>query len=642
MKITLQKLAVKNFKGIQDKTFEPKGNDVRISGQNASGKTTLADAFFWCLFGKDSSGQAQFSIKPVDEAGRDIHNLETVVEAVLSIDGKDMVLRKRFEERWVRSRGSAKKDFQGHTTDHFIDDVPLKKKDYDARVAELFSLEQFNLVTNPAAFNSLHWTKRREILLSMCAEVRPTDVAGSDEGMKGFLAKLDGTSLDDFKAKLKSQQTEINKELKEIPVRIQEHQNTLQSAQAPDQAKKKSLDYHLKESREKLRQLENNERLSALHVRRNEIKVAILEKQAAAGPGVAEQRKPLVEQIEKKGQQLREINNRIQALQDEIARDENRNRLSREALEAMRKEWQQIKAREYDGSESCPTCGQALPADQVADSLAKFNQAKANDLKSNEAKGREIAQGTISRQNAIDAAKAKIDDQQQIADRLKKEIDLLDQEYADVQPVPVDTAELDQEMVRVDAEIEAIKSGDHIQERDLKQKIFDLEKQMQEWNTIDADYRSAQKSSDRVKDLEAQEKKLAAAYENLEADLFLAERFTVRQAEMVEEKANELFSLVKWRLFNQQINGGIDQTCVATYKGVPYPDLNTGAKVQIGLDIINALSEHFDLSCPIWLDNRESVTWLPDVTAQVISLEVVERTDKELSINIQDKGEKAA
>jgi DNA repair exonuclease SbcCD ATPase subunit len=631
MKIKLQNLYIQNFKGIPEFNIVAAGENLSITGQNASGKTTVADAFSWCLFGKDSNGQAQFSIKPLDEAGQDIHNLETVVEAILSIDGRDMSLRKRFEEKYTKARGSAKKEFQGHTTDHFIDGVPLKKKDYDARVADLFSLEQFNLVTNPAAFNALHWTKRREILLSMCDTVQPDDVAGSDKDLKPFLDKLNGSSLDDFKARLKSQQKEINDELKEIPVRIQEHQNTLQSAKAPDQAKKKSLDYNLKEAREKLRQIENNERLSALQVRRNEINAAILEKQSAAGPGIEEQRKPIREQIEKKGQQLRDVKNRIQSLQDEITRDENRNRLSREALETMRTEWQQIKAREYDGSESCPTCGQDLPAEKIADAVAKFNQDKARDLKQNEEKGREIAAGTTGRQNAIDAAKAKIGDQQKIADRLKKEIDRLDQEYADVQPVAVDTREMDQELVNVDAEIEAIKSGSGIQGRDIKAKIEKLEIEIEYWNQADADYRSAQKSGDRVKELEAQEKKLAAAYETLEADLFLAERFTVRQAEMIEDKANELFSLVKWKLFDNQINGGVSETCVATYRGVPYPDLNTGARVQVGLDIINTLSRHYDLVAPVWLDNRESVTWLPEIDAQVISMKVVDRRDKDFN-----------
>jgi DNA repair exonuclease SbcCD ATPase subunit len=628
MKITLQKLTVKNFKGIKGQTFEPNGKNATISGQNASGKTTLADAFFYCLFGKDSAGSAQFSIKPLDHEGSDIHNLETTVEIVLNVDGKGVALKKRFTEKWVKARGSAKKEFQGHTTDHFIDGIPLKKKEYDERVAAIFDLSKFNLVTNPTALNNMHWKDRRDILLSMCDTVADADVIASDPDLEGM--NLPG-DINDHVAKLKAEQKEINKELQEIPVRIQENQDVAVAAQKPDEQKKKNLDYRLNEAREKLRQIQSNERVSALQVRLNEIRAEIMEKKSAAGSGIEGQRKPIREQIEKKGQQLREIKARTADLEDQVRQDENRNRLSREALESMRKEWQQIKAREYDGSESCPTCGQGLPEDQIQAAVEKFNQAKARDLAANVEKGREIARGTTSRQNAIDDAKNKIADQHDIAQRIKSEIDRLDKEYAGMQPAAVDTADLDREFVKVEEEIKAIKNGSSIQECDTLATIAELEKQTSDWQEKEAAYKAAQKAGDRVKDLGAQEKALAAKYEDLEAKLFLAEKFISRQAELIEENANKLFSLVKWKLFNTQINGGVEPTCVATYQGVPYPDLNTGAKVQIGLDIINTLSRHFDLSCPIWVDNRESVTWLPEVDAQVISLAVVERMDKDFN-----------
>jgi DNA repair exonuclease SbcCD ATPase subunit len=642
MKITLQKLAVKNFKGIQDMTIEPNGNDVRISGQNASGKTTLAGAFFYCLFGKDSAGSAQFSIKPLDHDGSDIHNLETTVEIVLSIDGKDVALKKRYTEKWVKSRGSAKKEFQGHTTDHFIDGLPLKKKEYDDRVAALFDIDKFNLVTNPAALNAMHWKDRRDILLSMCGNVTTEDVAASDPDLEKLAAMLKDQSIDDHIKRIKAEQKDINKELTEIPVRIQENQNAAQAAPAPSQQAKKSLDYRMTQAREKLQQVRNNERLSALQVQLNEIKSEIIDRKNQSGVGVSEAREMIRKEIDKLGQQHREVKARIDGLQDLIDRDERRNQISREALEAMRKEWHEIRSREYDGSETCPTCGQDLPEDQVADAVAKFNQAKARNLKENEERGRELAQGITRRQNHIDEGKAKIEDQQKLADQIKAQIDTKDKEYADVQPVAVDTSDLDKKAAAIEAEIDAIKSGSNIREKDLVAEIQKIEAELTAWQETDAAHKAAKKAGDRVKELEAQEKKLAAAYEALEADLFLAEKFVTRQAEMIEENVNSRFDLVKWKLFATQINGGIDQTCVATYQGVPYPDLNTGAKVQIGLDIINMLSRHFDLVAPVWLDNRESVTWLPETDAQMITLAVTPGHEK-LKIDIIDnKGEKAA
>ena len=65
MKITLISLVLENFKGIQKFEFVPDGKSTAVFGTNASGKTTIADAYYWLLFGKDSSGAANFDVKTI-------------------------------------------------------------------------------------------------------------------------------------------------------------------------------------------------------------------------------------------------------------------------------------------------------------------------------------------------------------------------------------------------------------------------------------------------------------------------------------------------------------------------------------------------------------------------------------------------
>jgi len=38
-------------------------------------------------------------------------------------------LKKIYYENWVKERGAAEKTFKGHTTDYFIDEVPVKKSE---------------------------------------------------------------------------------------------------------------------------------------------------------------------------------------------------------------------------------------------------------------------------------------------------------------------------------------------------------------------------------------------------------------------------------------------------------------------------------------------------------------------------------
>ena len=143
----------------------------------------------------------------------------------------------------------------------------------------------------------------------------------------------------------------------------------------------------------------------------------------------------------------------------------------------------------------------------------------------------------------------------------------------------------------------------------------------------------ARAQRDRVKELQAREKELARQFEASEQTLYLIDQFQRLKIGALEESINTNFSLVRWKMFDNQINGGLTETCVCTVDGVPYSDLNNAAKVQAGMDIIGAMAEHYDFYPPVWVDNRESIVRLPEMQQQVISL-VVSEPDKELRIEV--------
>lgn len=126
--IRLKRFEIRNFKGIRELKIDFNNLDTNIYGRNASGKTTIADAFSWLFFNKDSSGAADFNIKTLDANNEALHNLEHSVEAVLSFNGNEVVFKKIFKEKYTKQRGSSQATFTGHTTDYFVDDVPKKRK----------------------------------------------------------------------------------------------------------------------------------------------------------------------------------------------------------------------------------------------------------------------------------------------------------------------------------------------------------------------------------------------------------------------------------------------------------------------------------------------------------------------------------
>jgi len=109
----------------------------------------------------------------------------------------------------------------------------------------------------------------------------------------------------------------------------------------------------------------------------------------------------------------------------------------------------------------------------------------------------------------------------------------------------------------------------------------------------------------------------------LEGETFLMEKFIVAKVNLLEDKINSKFALARFKLFEIQINGGITETCVTLFDGVPYGSgLNTGAEINVGLDIVRTLSQHYGVQAPIWIDHAESVTEILDPGSQTIKLSV--------------------
>ena len=105
MRMTLQEMRIANFKGIRSLTVTFGSDSTAISGMNGTGKSSIADAFSWVLWNKDSHGNApgsdNFHEKPLDERGNEIHNLDTTVELLCTLEPreKQIILLRYFRDK---------------------------------------------------------------------------------------------------------------------------------------------------------------------------------------------------------------------------------------------------------------------------------------------------------------------------------------------------------------------------------------------------------------------------------------------------------------------------------------------------------------------------------------------------------------
>jgi len=170
MRLIIEKLKIRNFKGLREQDIEFNELSTTICGENGTGKTTVVDAFNWLLFEKDSKGRTQFEIKTL-ENGEPIHGLEHSVEGMFKVDGRQLKLKKVYKEVWTKRKGDDQETFTGHEIERFVNDVPVKKMEYESKINELIDEKIFQLLTDPLYFSQkLHWKDRRKILFELAGE----------------------------------------------------------------------------------------------------------------------------------------------------------------------------------------------------------------------------------------------------------------------------------------------------------------------------------------------------------------------------------------------------------------------------------------------------------------------------------------
>ena len=644
MNIQIDRISLRNFKGITSLEVNF-GQETNIFGDNATGKTTLFDAFLWVLFGKDSLNSTAFEIKALDEQGQEAHNLEHSVEVALSVAGRPMVLRRVFMEKWTKPRGKAKKEFSGHTTDFYIDGVPLKEKDYQGRMKGLIDEGVFRLLTDRRYFNEvLGWKDRREILLTVCGDVSAEEIINGNPDLAGLTNLLSGATVEDAKKIIAAKKKDINESLEKIPTRIDEATKAKVDVRAdiglvPGMiASKEEIKAGLEA---KLTDARNGGALSAKRIELNNATAEIQEARNKFNQDMSILLGPLNKDLDGIQAKIRELRARETTSRSTITISQSDIETYERELVRLREEWNAIDGQTINVDCTCPNCGQAIPECQVQAAREKHNAAKAEHLAGIEARGKERAAKIAEYKARIDAANKDLDVIiTELAEAAAREAELQKQ-IAETRAQQPDLSSLESKKAAIQAEIDNITESGQGLVNGIETELWAVQAEIKAL-TADLNKVDSNKTQDkRIKDLEAEEKKLAAEYEKVEADLFLIEKYIRCKVEALESRINAKFKLARFKMFSDQINGGLQEVCETTLNGVPYSSMNNAGRVQVGLDIIKTLQEHYGIVCPCWIDNRESIVELPDMAGQVISL-IVSEPDKTLRIETQPQTKKAA
>ena len=640
MKLT--KLELLNFKGL--KAFKINFNgDVIIRGDNATGKTTVFDSVCWLLFGKDSLDRADFEIKTLD-GGEPIHKVNHEVTGTFTLDeGGTVELKRVYREKYSSPRGG-EVTMTGHTTDYFVDGVPKKEKEYKEIVNSLVDENIFKLITNPLYFNETYsWQNRRKLLLEMCGDISDEDVIAEYSELKALTDILSGHSVDDHRKVVAVKKAAINKELDMIPVRIDEALRGKPTIDTPRdvliqeislatttletlEADKALLvnGHAVVDTRAELRDVQRR-----LIARESELQMEY-KKQSALKSNEYDM---VVSELNNLSSKVESTKHRLDTSNRDIQRIES-------VIDELMHQRQQVNEDAFvmDIDEACPTCGQKLPAEQIQAARekaeTKFNLRKSKQLEelnqSIELKQQDIE--NIKKRDAglepVETLEALIKAKELVKQTITDEIGQLTAPVLDDDSI---YADLKAEEFMLQMKLDE-SNTDHSEEiADIDKRIATTKEHRFNLETELNKYEEAKRIDTRVAELESQQAELAAEKSKLDEASYLMDEFVKAKVNMLEDVINSRFKLARFKMFNVLVNGNIEECCETTYKGVPYRSMNNAARINVGLDIINALTSYFKVNAPVFIDNAEAVTEFVPVNSQTIKL-IVDESEPQLVV----------
>ena len=634
MKLT--QLNLQNFKGIEFGDFRFTNNTI-IRGDNATGKTTVFDALCWLLFGKDSLDRADFQIKTLKN-GEPVHNVNHMVQAAFdNEDGTGFTLKRIYREKYSNPRGGEVK-LTGHTTDYFINDVPSKEKEYKAFINNMINEDVFKLITNPLFFNEQYtWQNRRKLLLEMCGDVDDASVINSKDELKRLTELLNGRSVDEQRKIIASKKTAINKELDMIPVRIDEAVNCKPT---PLEAEQKLKD-DIATIETAIKQLEDDksvivngldgaERIAKIR----EVKRKLADRKSQLMNEHTDKERRLEHEYKLSLVQLQMAESERDRYKDREYELDNQIKQEEARIDKLQSEFDKFNSQEFD-DENCPTCGQPYPAEKRAELEAMFNIQKATNLE--------------EWQKLIDSAKALRQNYIEQKEIMRVKADGLCSQIEELS----NTKDAKEKALH---EVGEVDLDNDVQVNDLKAELFMLE--LDEDNTSDdqlkridselselADKRSTLQTeltkydvirdiTKRINELEQEQQRLINEKNLVDETAFLLDEFVKAKVEMLEDTINKHFTITTFKMANVLVNGSVEDCCETMVDGVPYRSLNNAARINAGIDIINALTKFYKVNAPVFIDNAEAVTKFVNCNSQTVKL-IVDETCKELRVDME-------
>lgn len=617
-----------------------------LSGQNEVGKSTVKRIILDVLNCHDENDREITGIRPHDESGAEIDDVDIVRAVTFEISGKAKTLKKV-----TRQKRNKKGEITGSVTDYSINDVPYKMADYNQYIndnmAELgvlpFCLNAMTLLNKSQAeqrlaLASYFGTRTDEEICDMFpqfAELKPMfDDGDVDQLKKVCRGKLNGTGGRNGSKGLVKERDEISTRIDTI------HSTNEYTDLAELELQKKTYEPQLKEIEDKLsdyNKILKDKQKATEDIMNLKFELSDMERKANAD----NQKKRMEIQLELDGYNvsIRKTGSMIRTGKASIKTSEREIEDCAIDLAKVRADWKKAKALSFDESSvNCPMCGQRLPEDTIESLRTDFSDKKLKKLKELEDKDNSLSSDSKELKQAIEDRKKEIADLEAELKELTERHDIVAKELGKV-PTDIDMTgnnEYQALKAKIEEKEKALVDENDTSEliRKLKNERNELLRQVSSVDTkIELGVANNKRIDDSIADLENKRTDLNQEIADWERKLDLLKEFTRKKNELLQADVNKYLNFATAKLFRPLLNGDTEECCDFVYNGEAYArNLNHGARMLTEVDICRAFQKVANVNFPIIIDDTESVDdWrIPQIDNQLIMLKHTQ--DKELVI----------
>ncbi|QDP86039.1 AAA family ATPase [Chryseobacterium sp. SNU WT5] len=665
--IILKKLNLINFKGVKNLSVDF-DDSTNIFGANGSGKTTIFDACTWLLFGKDSTDRKDFELKTLDEFNVVIPKIEHEVNGVFMVGNEEITIKKILKEKWPKIKGQLEPQFAGNETLYYWNEVPLSMKEFQTKVSQILDETIFKLITSPTAFNQMKWQDRRSVLIQIVGNISDQELAKGNADYERLVSLLTNKTLEEYKKQIASTIRKSKEDIKLIPTRIDEverskpepvEETEIVQLIAAKEKEIEAIDNQLQDKSADHDEIikkrnANQDQIFNLKSDMNAIEFEGREKAKLEQKTDTSKADGIRKEITEIEADVTTAKTKVETLTTKKAGIKTQLFTLETLITNARTKWNEVNATELQFNETefcCPTCQREFEASDVEtkkeELKANFITDKQNQLKKISETGKSHAAEKTNLTAELEGLEERIQNGAAYIIQLNGKLEELNfnlkKVVAQEQSIEKPSAqsllesylaanEKYQELKAKISDLVALKfetpEGNNSEAKEAKQKINEEITALRAQLSVNDQIIIA---NSRIKELMAEESKLAQEIANIEKEQYIIDNFIKLKIDTIESKINQKFSFVKFKLFETQINGAEVETCEALINGVPFSDANTASKINAGVDIINTLCDFYKVSAPIFIDNRESVVDLIDSESQIINL-IVSAGDKKLRV----------